>query len=453
MREQGGTSTRYAGRRAQPGRKADLAARLLEAALEALRSGGETGLRVQDVGRAAGCSVSAIYQKFGSREGLVEAALVEQLHQAGAEATEALEEATQFHLAAENIVDALMAHSARVTGPDGAANRALLVDLLSASRLRPELLQRLQEQQKDILQRTTFLLEALRQRGQLRANLDPAAVALFLREIELGRVVADVLEPATEYPLWLPILRAFLEQVFSDRGVADSPLDIPAPSPEGITIAPVRHLSPSEQKTLRDKLLAAAVHEIEDRGVAGMRVRRIANEAGCSTQVLYRHFDNRDGLLAEVALTRWRASMFAMGSLFEGFGRPMMEAGPDAGALWNRLLAALGPAGAAHRRAFCDVLAASRTRPDIRLQVVRELGPMGQRLSTGVLLLQQVGVLRPDLDAGVIALLLRGLTFGRILPESGIGDEVPFEAWTQVLLCLVRSILRSPTDSVAPLPA
>ena len=47
-------------------------------------------------------------------------------------------------------------------------------------------------------------------------------------------------------------------------------------------------------------LLDAARAEIAEHGIAGARVERIANAAGCSPALLYRHFNNKAGLVAAV---------------------------------------------------------------------------------------------------------------------------------------------------------
>jgi AcrR family transcriptional regulator len=45
-----------------------------------------------------------------------------------------------------------------------------------------------------------------------------------------------------------------------------------------------------------------------DRGILGMRVARVAAEAGCSITSMYRYFGSRDGLLAEVLLQIYEES-------------------------------------------------------------------------------------------------------------------------------------------------
>ena len=49
----------------------------------------------------------------------------------------------------------------------------------------------------------------------------------------------------------------------------------------------------------RDRILAAAAGQIAREGIDGVRIARIAMEAGVSTALVHYHFDTRDALLAE----------------------------------------------------------------------------------------------------------------------------------------------------------
>lgn len=49
-----------------------------------------------------------------------------------------------------------------------------------------------------------------------------------------------------------------------------------------------------------DLIVSGARNEIEERGIVGLRVQEVARQANCSVSLIYRHFTNRDGLLAHV---------------------------------------------------------------------------------------------------------------------------------------------------------
>jgi len=54
-----------------------------------------------------------------------------------------------------------------------------------------------------------------------------------------------------------------------------------------------------QKRSARDRILAAAAGQIAREGIDGVRIARIAMEAGVSTALVHYHFDTRDALLAE----------------------------------------------------------------------------------------------------------------------------------------------------------
>lgn len=60
--------------------------------------------------------------------------------------------------------------------------------------------------------------------------------------------------------------------------------------------------------TSRERIIAAARREVETKGILGLRVQDVAEEAKVSVPLMYKYFGDRDGLLAEV-----------LGDMFEEF--------------------------------------------------------------------------------------------------------------------------------------
>lgn len=50
----------------------------------------------------------------------------------------------------------------------------------------------------------------------------------------------------------------------------------------------------------RARIIAAAKHELHEAGILGLRVQDVANRAGTSVSLIYKYFEDRDGLLAQV---------------------------------------------------------------------------------------------------------------------------------------------------------
>ncbi|MEY4400982.1 MAG: hypothetical protein RL072_847 [Actinomycetota bacterium] len=77
----------------------------------------------------------------------------------------------------------------------------------------------------------------------------------------------------------------------------------------------VRPTTDVELDSTAARVLIAAREEVKARGILGMRVARVAAEAGCSITSMYRYFGSREGLLTEVLLKIYEESfkeMFAV---------------------------------------------------------------------------------------------------------------------------------------------
>ena len=55
-----------------------------------------------------------------------------------------------------------------------------------------------------------------------------------------------------------------------------------------------------ETTNSRERIIAAAKHELHEVGILGLRVQDVAKHAGTSVSLIYKYFEDRDGLLAQV---------------------------------------------------------------------------------------------------------------------------------------------------------
>ena len=55
-----------------------------------------------------------------------------------------------------------------------------------------------------------------------------------------------------------------------------------------------------EPTNSRERIIAAAKHELHEVGILGLRVQDVAKRANTSVSLIYKYFDDRDGLLAQV---------------------------------------------------------------------------------------------------------------------------------------------------------
>ena len=59
-------------------------------------------------------------------------------------------------------------------------------------------------------------------------------------------------------------------------------------------------MTTTEALNARERIIAAAKHELHEVGILGMRVQEVAKLADTSVSLIYKYFEDRDGLLAQV---------------------------------------------------------------------------------------------------------------------------------------------------------
>lgn len=166
--------------------------RLLAAAMEVVREQGAPALRMTDVAARAGVSFGLIAHHFGSREGLVAAAQrtllegeldtdLEAARHAIAEATGTSDLLERTHdltaaLMHPERTDVRIGRAAAIAiahGRDDA--RALIVEVVT-----------------DKLDRVAAVVTEAQERGLIRDDLEPRAIATFIQSYALGLVLADL---------------------------------------------------------------------------------------------------------------------------------------------------------------------------------------------------------------------------------------------------------------------
>src|SRR5258706_1469302 len=93
-------------------RRSATAHSLLQATIEAIDVGGEAAVRVQEIADTAGVQIPILYRRFGSREGLIQAAQIERLSRALGREMEELAAAMDTVATADQfraLIDAILA--------------------------------------------------------------------------------------------------------------------------------------------------------------------------------------------------------------------------------------------------------------------------------------------------------------------------------------------------------
>lgn len=165
--------------------------RILNAAIEMMESGGESSVRLSAIAEAMGIKEPSIYHHFANRTELINAAYVEWYCQClktdiPVEAMMVLVETKEDYVRA---VRKTMEWSYR---PERHHSRAIRLSVLGAAQRNPELAVAINDINKKFLATIADAALVAQQKGWLRTDLDPMAIAYWLHGQIIGRTVAEM---------------------------------------------------------------------------------------------------------------------------------------------------------------------------------------------------------------------------------------------------------------------
>lgn len=172
-----------------------VAQRIVEVTVELIDERGEVAVRVQDIVERAGVQVPILYRHFGSRDGVIQAAHVTRLLEAGpagwgrffADVASVTTE-KDFRRVVETLIDTAIS-------PTIAVNRARQVDVFGAVHGRPQLRAAVARMQYVAAHALAGILTPAQEKGWIRADLDLDAFGAWFGAQLLGRYMIE-LEPS-----------------------------------------------------------------------------------------------------------------------------------------------------------------------------------------------------------------------------------------------------------------
>ena len=155
----------------------------------------------------------------------------------------------------------------------------------------------------------------------------------------------------------------------------------------------------------RERIAEAALTEIDEKGILGLRVQDVARKAGVSVPLIYKYYGDRDGLLCEV-----------LGRMFTETARTQMERAA-------RILAQAGDNPGPD-----DVVAALMSDPDNELRECRS--HMVQIIAAA----SEIPTLMEYIRAQQIGMFENSVLFLRsIFADIGMDESLPVEALATLL--------------------
>jgi AcrR family transcriptional regulator len=178
------------------------AERLLAATIAAIDEGGESNVKVQDIADAAGVQIPILYRKYGSRDGLIQAAhiarLSGQLEREMSELAAAMAKANtgeEFRALLEAVLRGVCSSERR----DARMKR---VNIIGSSYGRPALAKAISAAQQRAISNIAGVLARPQEQGWLRQGLDLDAVAAWIAGTALGRIVIEVGDSDVDDEAW-----------------------------------------------------------------------------------------------------------------------------------------------------------------------------------------------------------------------------------------------------------
>jgi AcrR family transcriptional regulator len=170
----------------RPSRRPDSRQELLDVALGIIAERGIDALRIEDVCEAVGVTKGSLYWHFQDRHGLVHAAMVEQLRRLSEAQLESLDEAIDTAASRDEYLIKVAGSLVDPFDNRQAEARWQRWEMLATARRDPELNAMMTQIQRRHQQYLTGIAIKAKERGILRNDVDPAAVAAAITAIGLG---------------------------------------------------------------------------------------------------------------------------------------------------------------------------------------------------------------------------------------------------------------------------
>jgi AcrR family transcriptional regulator len=165
--------------------------RILNAAIVMMDEGGEAAVRLSAIAEAMGIKEPSIYHHFTNRTELINAAYVEWYWQC-LKTDIPVEAMMVFVETKEDYVRAVRKTMEWSYQPERHHARAIRLSVLGAAQRNPELAVAINEINKKFLAPIADAALVAQQKGWLRADLDPMAIAYWLHGQIIGRTVAEM---------------------------------------------------------------------------------------------------------------------------------------------------------------------------------------------------------------------------------------------------------------------
>ena len=183
---------------------------VLEATIEKLKIGGESGVNIKDIATETGVSYGAIYHHFKDRDGLIRAAQFERLRNQPGMDLAALGDALDNPGDLVDFVEHIQAIADAIVDPERVKVRLVRSSVITSSMSHPELRDAFTALETSVVDELHGLIARAQELGIADPNMDPRAAAVYLEALSYGIVLMEFMEnPPSREALSAMLFRGF----------------------------------------------------------------------------------------------------------------------------------------------------------------------------------------------------------------------------------------------------
>lgn len=205
--------------------------------------------------------------------------------------------------------------------------------------------------------------------------------------------------------------------------------------------------STTDDRQVRQRLLAVTRTMLEAKGEQALRVVEVADAAGVSMGTIYSYFENRRALVAAVRLEQYRSWVAdSLREITDAVDMLDSTAGAAAavGALSQFVILPDDPGARAHREVRIDAIAASHHEPALAASLQELHHDLDAGARALVVRVQEMGIVDPTLDPAAVALLLQAVPLGLALSDLDPEHAPSDEAWVALMTRVAGALLAPP---------
>lgn len=404
-------------------RSAEVRIELLDAAAEELCRVGYDAMAFTSVAGKCGFATSAIYNRFPTKEALVEALVVERLEPTVGAQCDAAAQMFWAPTSSASKVDAVQL--------------GVLAELLLAARHTPAL----QDSVYGFVRRRAEVALAIReqavQRGEVREGQDPLVQVLTRAASWIGGYLFGLVSAPPKHGS--NVINEIIRVAVTNSPLSTALPSGPASKPR--TAGKLPKFDEYEHDKISSALVEAAADLFAEFGYEAASVADISRRAGLTTGAIYNRFTGKAGLMNEVILTQIGMSPQATGvELVEAF----KQTADKSKASFDVIIERFGDDAEPRRRAL-RLAARDAARQDPEVAAI--MGPLQDNalveMANVVRSAQQEGLLRSDVDAEALVWWISVNPLGISLLR-GAYPELEIRQWAPTYTTIMEILRTAP---------